>query len=161
MARARYLQENKMTADLKALQEGQFSTSYAPGVANLGDLATQFVVRRQDAIIGRVLAIRRVTDYFPVRYGIQDNDIIFNAFFGEVSQAWKAGEHYKGSMQIENERGYVDDAMIKMAWGPMKELERKYIVKVVGPLPADTIENDIELSPLRTMLPSSEAWNVQ
>ncbi len=127
MARARYLQENKMTADLKALQEGQFSTSYAPGVANLGDLATQFVVRRQDAIIGRVLAVRRVTDYFPVRYGIQDNDIIFNAFFGEVSQAWKAGEHYKGSMQIENERGYVDDAMIKLSWGPMKELERKYI----------------------------------
>ena len=30
-------------------------------------------------------------------------------------------------MKIENHMGYVDDAMIKMEWGPMKELERKYI----------------------------------
>lgn len=30
-------------------------------------------------------------------------------------------------MQLENEMGYVDDAMIKVKFGPMKELERKYI----------------------------------
>ena len=30
-------------------------------------------------------------------------------------------------MKIENHYGYVDDAMIKMEWGPMKEIERKYI----------------------------------
>lgn len=161
MARARYLQENKMTADLKALQEGQFSTTYAPGVANLGDLATQFVVRRQDAIIGRVLAIRRVTDYFPVRYGIQDNDIIFNAFFGEVSQAWKAGEHYKGSMQIENERGYVDDAMIKLSWGPMKELERKYIA-YLNTSGSDPIKwNMVEFMMLNSLLEAQREQNIR
>lgn len=125
--RARFLIENRMTADLKALSEGQFSTTYAPGVANLGDMATQYTVRRQDAIIARVLSTVQLTQWFPVRYGIQDNDIIFNAFFGEVSQAYQQGEVYKGGMQLENERGYVDDVMIKMKWGPMKELERKYI----------------------------------
>jgi len=159
--RARYLQENKLTADLKALQEGQFSTTYSPGVANLGDLATQFVVRRQDAIIGRVLAIRRVTDYFPVRYGIQDSDIIFNAFFGEVSQAWKAGEHYKGEMQIENERGYVDDAMIKLSWGPMKELERKYIA-YLNTSGSDPIKwNMVEFMMLNSLLEAQREQNIR
>lgn len=125
--RMAFLVENKMTADLKLLASGEFSTTYAPGVDSLGDLATQFVVRRQDAIIARVLQSRQMTQWFPVRYGIQDNDIIFNAFFGEVSQAWQEGEKYKGSMKLENLRGYVDDVMIKMKWGPMKDIERKYI----------------------------------
>ncbi len=125
--RMAFLVEHKMTADLKLLASGEFSTTYAPGVASLGDLATQFVVRRQDAIIARVLQSRQMTQWFPVRYGIQDNDIIFNAFFGEVSQAWQEGEKYKGSMKLENLRGYVDDVMLKMKWGPMKDIERKYI----------------------------------
>lgn len=125
MQRMQYLVQNGLT-DLKALAAGEFSTNYA-GVDNLGDMGTQFTVRRQDAIIARVLSTRNMTEFFPVRYGIQDNDVIFNAFFDEVSQAWQAGPVYKGGMKIENERGYVDDAMIKMMWGPMKELERKYI----------------------------------
>ena len=125
MQRMQYLIQNGLT-DLKALAAGEFSTNYA-GVDSLGDMGTQFTVRRQDAIIARVLSTRAMTNFFPVRYGIQDNDVIFNAFFDEVSQAWQAGAVYKGGMKIENERGYVDDAMIKMMWGPMKELERKYI----------------------------------
>lgn len=52
---------------------------------------------------------------------------MFNAYFGELSQAYQKGEIYKGDMKIENEMGYVDDAMIKMQFGPMKELERMYI----------------------------------
>jgi len=125
MQRMQYLVQNGLT-NLKALAAGEFSTNYA-GVDNLGDMGTQFTVRRQDAIIARVLSTRNMTEFFPVRYGIQDNDLLFNAFFDEVSQAWQAGPVCKGGMKIENERGYVDDAMIKMMWGPMKELERKYI----------------------------------
>lgn len=124
--RMQHLQDIGAIADLKALASGQFAVDYA-GVEGLGDMGTQFTVRRQDAIIARVLSTRALTDFFPVRYGIQDNDVIFNAFFGEVSQAWQEGEKYKGSMKIENERGYVDDCMIKMKWGPMKNIERTYI----------------------------------
>ncbi len=68
-----------------------------------------------------------MTQYFPVAYGYQDRGLVFNAFFDEVSQAYQTGEVFKGGMKIENHMGYVDDAMIKMEWGPMKELERKYI----------------------------------
>lgn len=158
--RAKYLIENKMTADLKAVAEGRFSTNYA-GVDNLGDMGTQFTVRRQDAIIARVLSTVKMTDFFPVRYGIQDNDVIFNAFFDEVSQAWQEGAVYKGGMKIENERGYVDDAMIKMMWGPMKDLERKYIA-YLNTSGSDPIKwNMIEYQMLNSLLEAQREQNIR
>ena len=122
--RYQFLQENKML-DARALSEGKYATNYG-GVDNAG-LGNQFVVLRQDAIIARVLEKRYLTQFFPVQYGIQDRGLIFNAFFDEVSQAYQSGETFKGGMKIENQMGYVDDSMIKIEWGPMKELERKYI----------------------------------
>ena len=87
--RYKFLNENHMLlAD--QLAAGEFSTTYQ-GVtdAKVGD---QYVIRRQDALIARVLKVRDLTKYFPVRYGIQDHDLVFNAFFSEVSQAYQQGE---------------------------------------------------------------------
>ena len=122
--RYQYLQQNKML-DAAALAKGTYATNY-DGVDNAG-LGDQFVVLRQDALIARVLQVRDLTQFFPVAYGYQDRGLVFNAFFDEVSQAYQSGEVFKGGMKIENHMGYVDDAMIKMEWGPMKDLERKYI----------------------------------
>ena len=122
--RYQYLQQNKML-DAAALAKGTYATNY-DGVDNAG-LGDQFVVLRQDALIARVLQVRDLTQFFPVAYGYQDRGLVFNAFFDEVSQAYQEGEVFKGGMKIENHYGYVDDAMIKLEWGPMKELERKYI----------------------------------
>lgn len=119
-----YLQQNAML-DARVLESGEFSNNYE-GVANAG-LGDQYVIRRQDALIARVLKKRDLTQWFPVRYGVQDRDLLFNTYFGELSQAYQKGEIYKGDMKIENEMGYVDDAMIKIQFGPMKELERMYI----------------------------------
>lgn len=119
-----YLQSHNQLNPEK-LAAGEFATDYSQVTGMNG--GNQYLIRRQDAIISRVLSIRQLTQYFPVRYGIQDRDVIFNAFFGEVSQAYQSGEVYKGDMEIEPEMGYVDDAMIKMKFGPMKELERMYI----------------------------------
>ena len=123
-ARFAYLQENKML-DAKALSTGTFANNYE-GVATAG-LGDQFVILRQDALIARVLQKRDLTQLFPVAYGYQDRAIVFNAFLDEVSQPYQSGEVFKGGMKIENQMGYVDDLMIKIEWGPMKELERKYI----------------------------------
>lgn len=123
-ARYQYLQENKLL-DAPALAAGKYATNYE-GVDKAG-VGDQFIVLRQDALIARVLQLRDMTQYFPVAYGYQDRGLFFNAFFDEVSQAYQTGEVFKGGMKIENHMGYVDDAMIKMEWGPMKELERKYI----------------------------------
>lgn len=122
--RYQYLQQNKML-DAAALAKGTYATNY-DGVDNAG-LGDQFVVLRQDALIARVLQVRDLTQFFPVAYGYQDRALVFNTFFDEVSQAYQSGEVFKGGMKIENHMGYVDDAMIKIEWGPMKELERKYI----------------------------------
>lgn len=123
-ARFEFLNENHLL-DADKLAAGEFANNF-DGVtdAKVGD---QFVIRRQDALIARVLKKRDLTQYFPVRYGIQDHDLVFNAFFDEVSQAYQEGEVWKGGMRIENEMGHVDDAMIKMKFGPMKKLERMYI----------------------------------
>ena len=123
-ARYQYLQENKLL-DAPDLAAGKYATNYE-GVDKAG-VGDQFIVLRQDALIARVLQLRDMTQYFPVAYGYQDRGLVFNAFFDEVSQAYQTGEVFKGGMKIENHMGYVDDAMIKMEWGPMKELERKYI----------------------------------
>ena len=119
-----YLHANNML-DVKRLAAGEFATNYE-GV-NTAGVGNQHVVLRQDALIARVLSKRDLTLWVPVRYGVQDHDLVFNAFFSEVSQAYQAGEIWKGDMKIENEMGHVDDAMIKMKFGPMKELERMYI----------------------------------
>lgn len=119
-----YLHANAMLDPAK-MAAGEFANNYE-GI-NTAGVGNQYVVLRQDALIARILQKRDLTQYFPVRYGIQDHDLVFNAFFSEVSQAYQAGEIFKGDMKIENEMGHVDDAMIKMKFGPMKELERMYI----------------------------------
>ena len=105
--RYKYHQSRNELGDVKALASGQFATNYN-GVDNAG-FGDQFVILRQDALIARILELRNLTEYFPVRYGVQDRDVLFNAFFDEVSQGYQPGEIYKGGMQIENEMGYVDD----------------------------------------------------
>lgn len=119
-----YLHANHML-DVKRLAAGEFATNYE-GV-NTAGVGNQHVVLRQDALIARVLSKRDLTLWFPVRYGVQDHDLVFNAFFSELSQAYQSGEIWKGDMKIENEMGHVDDVMIKMKFGPMKDLERMYI----------------------------------
>ncbi len=122
--RYEYLNKNHLLDPVK-LASGEFSTDLG-GVddAKVGD---QYVIRRQDALIARVLKKRELSQFFPVRYGVQDHDLVFNTFFDEVSQGWQEGEVWKGGMKLENEIGHVDDAMIKMKFGPMKKLERMYI----------------------------------
>lgn len=122
--RYEYLNKNHLLDPVK-LAAGEFSTDFG-GVdeANVGD---QYIIRRQDALIAHVLKKRELTQFFPIRYGVQDHDLVFNTFFDEVSQGWQEGEVWKGGMKLENEMGHVDDAMIKMKFGPMKKLERMYI----------------------------------
>lgn len=92
--------------------------------AKLGDY---YLIRRQDALIARLITFYNVYNIFPRRYGVQDRDIMFSAFFDQVSQAWQEGEVFKGGMELQPELAYVDDAMIKMRFRPMKEIERMFI----------------------------------
>ena len=67
--RYEYLNKNHLLDPVK-LASGEFSTDFS-GVddAKVGD---QYVIRRQDALIAHVLKARDLTQFFPIRYGIQD-----------------------------------------------------------------------------------------
>lgn len=110
----------------KLPKKGAAFTQTYTSLADAG-LGSQFVVIRQDALIARILELPNVYDIFPRRFGVQDRDIMTNAFFGEFSQAWQTGAVWKGSMELKPEIGYVDDAMFKTLFESMKWLERQYI----------------------------------
>lgn len=117
-----YLKENNML-DAKRLMA--FENDYSGlDTANLPDY---YLIRRQDALIARLITMYNVYNVFPRRYGIQDREVMFSAFFDTVSQSWQQGEVFKGKMDLQPELAYVDDAMIKLLFKPMKEIERMYI----------------------------------
>ena len=121
--RYRYLKDNHM---LEALKE---NTSFTNDFTELSDagLGDQYVTLRQDALIARIITIPTVYEFFPRRYGIQDRELMTIAYFDELSQAYQKGHVFKGGMKLEPEMGYVDDAMFKTEFGPLKEIERMYI----------------------------------
>ena len=92
------------------------------GLANAG-LGEQYVVRRTDALISRILNLPNPYAIYPLRYGVQDRELITNAFFGEFSQPYQEGEVFKGEFELKPEIGYVDDAMMKTIFKSMREAE--------------------------------------
>ena len=93
--------------------------------AGIGDSFTQFRVRE---LVARVLEVPDPFTIFPRRSGVQDRELMTNAFVGELTQAFQDSESaLKGSGALEPEVGYVDDAMILSKFGNFKEMERKYI----------------------------------
>lgn len=114
--------ENRLNP--KILSENFTFTTSDLSDAKLGD---QFVVRRQDQLIARIVMLNSVAALFPTRYNVQDRELITNAFFTEVTQGFQTGQIFKGGMSLQPEFGHVDDLMIKVQFGSMKEIERMYI----------------------------------
>lgn len=110
------------TLNPKALTSGLDVT--LTGNAGLGD---QYVTLRIDQLIARLMMVQDVYQIFPRRFGVQDREVMTNAFFGDFSQAYQEGHVYKGSVDLMPEVGYVDDVMMKTLFKSMKWLERAYI----------------------------------
>ncbi|WP_281671861.1 hypothetical protein [Rikenella microfusus] len=92
-----------------------------------GELGNQYLTRRTDLLIARLAEIQNVYDIFPRRFGVQDREVMINAFFGDFSQAYQKGGIWKGNVKLQPEICYVDDAMLKTQFDSMKKLEREYI----------------------------------
>jgi len=93
----------------------------------LAGLGEQYLVRREDALISRILALPNVFDVFPRRSNIQDGELITNAFFGEFSQAYQSGERSKGGMSLAPEKAKVHDVMFKYLIPSFKWIETSYL----------------------------------
>lgn len=122
-ARYKFLKDNNLLEPLKK------NASFTNDLTELADagLGDQYVTLRQDALIARIAQIPTVYDLFPRRYGVQDRELMTIAYFEELSQGYQKGHVFKGAMKLQPELGYVDDAMFKTEFGPMKEIERQYI----------------------------------
>ncbi len=58
---------------------------------------------------------------------IQSGEVITNVLFNEISQAYQAGEIFKGGASFQPEKAIVDDAMVKVRFEDMKQLEHSYL----------------------------------
>lgn len=96
------------------------------GLTNAG-LGNQYMVRRTDEIIAQIIMLKSVDDLYPVRWGVQDREMITNAFMGEFSQGYQEGEVLKGDMALIPEMGHVDDAMYKTRFNSYKWIEQSYL----------------------------------
>lgn len=111
--------------NLQLNSEGKLDVDYS-GLTNAG-LGNQYVIRRTDEIIARILKLKSVDNLYPIQWGIQDREVITNAFFGEFSQGYQEGEVMKGEMSLQPELGHVDDAMYKTKFNSYKWIERTYL----------------------------------
>jgi hypothetical protein len=117
--------ELKRSGQLALVMAGSIDMDYSQ-LTNAG-LGDQFVIRRIDAVISRILEVPDVTHLFPRRSGIQDRDLITNAIFGEFSAAYQSGEVFKGDFKLQPEMGKVEDSMMKTKVGSFKWIERTYL----------------------------------
>jgi hypothetical protein len=117
--------ELKRSGQLALVAAGSLNMDYSQ-LTNAG-LGDQFVIRRVDAVISRILEVPDVTHIFPRRSGIQDREMITNAIFGEFSAAYQAGEVFKGEFKLQPEMGKVEDSMMKTKVGSFKWIERTYL----------------------------------
>lgn len=122
---AKLYQTLQKTGQLALVRKNALEIDYAD-LSNAG-LGDQFVIFRQTQLIARIQELPNIYDIFPRRFGIQDRDLMTNAFFDEVSQAWQTGAVWKGGVDLQPEEGFVDDAMFKTLFESMKWLERRYI----------------------------------
>lgn len=110
--------------DYKQMVAGQFALTYDSLQVNFG---SEYLTRRQDMIIAFLRTLKDVSSIFPVRSGIQNGEIIPQAFFGEFSQRYQSGEVFKGSSHITAEIARVSDVMIKYKFDDLIALEKQYI----------------------------------
>lgn len=96
-------------------------------IANDTELGTAYMVRREDALIARIVALPTLNDIFPLRSNIQDGEVMTNVFFGEFSQPYEAGEVSKGSADFKPEKARVSDVMFKYLIPSFKWIETNYL----------------------------------
>jgi hypothetical protein len=87
----------------------------------------EYVIRRQDALIAYIRTLDSISVLFPVRYGVQNKEVLTNAFLTHFSAAYQTGHYFKGATSVEPLEAQVYDLMIKHKFTNMKQLEKEYI----------------------------------
>jgi hypothetical protein len=88
----------------------------------------EYVQRRQDAIIAYIRTKPSVTRIFPLHSNVQHKEILTNAFFAEMTQAFQNSETvWKGTYSFEPLEAQVHDVMLEFKLSWLKDMESQYI----------------------------------
>lgn len=109
--------------DYEKIIKGESMIDYSNMNSKLGE----FTARRFDAIIAYFTTLSSVGKIFPVVSNVQNELTAPTAYFGELSQSYLSGHHYKGAVHFDGEKYHVNDLMMKFAFQDGKDLEKQYI----------------------------------
>lgn len=124
-ARAKELQDKNM---MESLDFNQMISGNGPiDYADLMDTAGEYIVRRTDLIIAYLRTLPNVDHIFPMVSNVQNKEIVPGAHFGELSQGYRPGKHFKGGVKLSAEIYKVDDIQFKFLFSDLIELEKQYI----------------------------------
>ena len=122
-----------LTARYAELKEAGLLTAIRQGTVDLTALSSdteigtrQFNIRR-DMLIARIVTLPSLADIFPTVSNVQSGQVITNVLLSEVSQSYQAGEVFKGGAEFLPEKAIVHDAMAKVLFEDMKQLEYSYL----------------------------------
>lgn len=87
----------------------------------------EYVVRRQDALIAYIRKNNNISGLFSVRYGVQNKEVLTNAFLTHFSASFQSGRYFKGASVVQPMEAQVFDLMIKHKFENLKQLEKEYI----------------------------------
>jgi len=113
--------------DYQQMISGNGSVDYSSLSDTVAGLGGEYVVRRNDLIIAYLRTIPTVSDIFPVTSNVQNKEIAPTVSFGELSQGYRKGRHFKGNAKFAAEIYKVDDVMFKFEFTDMIDLEKQYI----------------------------------
>jgi hypothetical protein len=113
--------------DYKQMISGNGSVDYSNLSDTVAGLAGEYVIRRSDLIIAYLRTIPTVSDIFPVISNVQNKEVAPTVSFGELSQGYRKGRHFKGNLKFAAEVYKVDDVMFKFEFTDMIDLEKQYI----------------------------------
>lgn len=116
--------ELKKLGLIPALKQGKVDYTQLNADTEIG---TRQLTIRQDMVIARIISLPGLAGIFDTVSNIQSGQVITNVLFTEVSQAYQAGEVFKGNVTFQPEKALVDKAMAKVQFEDMTALERAYI----------------------------------
>ncbi len=106
---------------------GPTNTAYPSSVTGTDVLLGEYVTRRTDLILAYFKSLPSVKNLFPVRSNVQNREVSVTGIVGELSQGYRKGRIFKGSMEFDADLYKVDDLMFKFNFEDLVELEKQYI----------------------------------
>ena len=119
--------------DFKAIANGTIdfggptNTGYHSDTTGSDVLLGEYVTRRSDLILAYFKSLPSVKNLFPVRSNVQNREVSVTGIVGELSQGYRKGRIFKGSVEFDADLYKVDDLMFKFNFEDLIELEKQYI----------------------------------